>query len=200
MTYKHITFLGGGNMAEAVLAGLLKTGHPTTKVTVCEVMDERARYVHHTYHVPVTADAASAASNADVLIIAVKPNHVEQVMRDVASQVEARNALVLSVAAGVRVDDISLWLGEHDGYKPRVVRCMPNTPALVGCGAAGVYAGAVVNQDGRDTVEEILKAVSKVVRWVDDENLLDAVTAVSGSGPAYFFLLMEAMCTIYAAY
>lgn len=180
-------------MAEAVLAGLVRAGHPLTQLIVSEVIPARRDYLASTYNVQVTEDNSVAAAKADLIVLAVKPNHVPQVLRGVCSVIKQRQSTLLSVAAGVRVPDMCKWLGQCDGYMPHVVRCMPNTPALVACGAAGVYAGEQVTTESRELVETVLRAVSNVVCWVEREDLLDAVTAVSGSGPAYFFLLMECM-------
>jgi len=198
MEHKRIAFLGGGNMAEAVLAGLLRAGHPPSSIIVSEILPSRADYLISRYHVPVTSCNSEAASNAPFLVLAVKPLYVPQVLREVCDAVRQNNATVLSIAAGVRVSDMRRWLGGSQeegekGYVPKVVRCMPNTPALVACGATGVYAGEGVGEEGKRDVEMVLKEVSQVVEWVKEEKLLDAVTAVSGSGPAYFFMLMEQM-------
>ena len=193
---KHIAFLGGGNMAEAVLAGLIRRNHPPHLITVSEILPARRDHLYSKYHIPVTSDNVLAASRAHILVLAVKPHHVPEVLKQVAEKVHQRNAVVISIAAGVRIHDMQRWLGETEEFKytPRVIRCMPNTPALIACGAVGVYADPErIGEEARLDVESVLRAVSQVVCWVRDESELDAVTAVSGSGPAYFFWLMEAM-------
>jgi pyrroline-5-carboxylate reductase len=198
----NIAFIGGGNMAEAIIAGLIHTGHPLERLTVSEPMAARREYLIGRY--PSLASRISennmkATNNANVVVLAVKPSIVPVVLNELRDQLFATGAVVLSIAAGVRLVDMTRWLTETatsekmKQWQPPVVRCMPNTPALVGHGAAGVYASAAVNAQQRASVANVLNAVSETVCWVDSEDQIDAVTAVSGSGPAYFFLLLEAM-------
>lgn len=180
-----ITFIGGGNMAIALIGGMLKRGYAATDITVAEPLDTQRARLTAEFAVNVEESAAEAL-HADVIVLAVKP----QVMRQVLSAWPALDAgaCVLSIAAGIRARDISRWLRGHGA----VVRAMPNTPALVGAGIAGLYALPGASAAQRHQAESILAAVGDVV-WVDDEGLIDAVTAISGSGPAYVFLLIEAM-------
>ncbi|KAI9592308.1 pyrroline-5-carboxylate reductase, partial [Syncephalis fuscata] len=198
----RIAFIGGGNMAEAIIAGLLHTGHPIDRLNVSEPMAARRDYLIQRYPAlapRITDDNSKAANDANVVVLAVKPSVVPIVLDGLREQLFATGAVILSIAAGVRLSDMTRWLTEtasHDDLKswqPPIVRCMPNTPALVGHGAAGVYANPAVSPKQRASVANVLDAVSETVCWVDTESQIDAVTAVSGSGPAYFFLLLEAM-------
>lgn len=185
-----IAFIGAGNMAEAILGGLYASGHPSSRLRFSEPFEARRNYMKSKYpEVYSTADNNDAIQGANVIILAVKP----QVLRTVVQGLDlaGRQVLVISIAAGIRTGDILRWL-DAAGNVP-LIRCMPNTPALIGEGAVGLYPTASVNDTHKKTAEDIMRAVSKQVAWVDNEALIDTVTAVSGSGPAYFFLIMEAM-------
>jgi len=177
-----IAFLGGGNMANALVGGLLARGFPAEAISVIELQaPARERLAAHRVHVSAAPDAATEA--AELLVLAVKP----QDMRAALGQLPpVMDKLVVSIAAGVRLQALSRWLSGHR----RLVRCMPNTPALIGAGIAALYALPEVAADERRKAESVLEAVGEVV-WVDDERLLDPVTAVSGSGPAYVFWFIE---------
>ena len=180
-----VGFIGGGNMAEAMIGGMLKQGFASADIQVTEPNAERRVYLADQFGTPVEA-AAVATLAVDVLVLAVKP----QILREVLTGLPklAPDTCVLSIAAGARAGDIARWLAGHAA----VVRAMPNTPALVGAGIAGLYALAGVSAVQRQRVEQVLQAVGQVV-WVEDEAQIDAVTAISGSGPAYVFLFVEAM-------
>ncbi|KAJ1833729.1 hypothetical protein IWW55_000468 [Coemansia sp. RSA 2706] len=195
-----ITFIGGGNMCEAILSGLLKTGHPTSHVRVSEPFDQRRDYLRKTYGIDVfesNVDAitgkqgaeVSQGVNVDVVVLAVKPQVVGDVVRGVADALAAATPVVISIVAGVTVPDLARWTNSA----VPLVRLMPNTPALVGEGAAGMYADAAVTAEQRRQTEYVVSNIAKEYVWVDSESGIDAVTAVSGSGPAYFFLIIEAM-------
>lgn len=183
-----LTFIGGGNMAGSIIGGLLAAGIDARRITVSDPSSESLDRVRQLGEVNTTQDNATAVAGADVVILAVKP----QVMRDIAEALvpalQQRQPMVISIAAGIRSASLSQWLG---GNCP-VVRCMPNTPALLASGATALHADQQVSEDQRQLAEAILQAVGLSV-WVEQESELDVVTAVSGSGPAYFFLLMEAM-------
>ena len=181
----HITFIGGGNMATALIGGLLKNGFGADALSVVEIDREARARLERELRVRTHAEAAGAAG-ADCVVLAVKP----QVMREVAHGIKehVRGALVISIAAGVRASDISRWLGGH----ARIVRAMPNTPALVLEGMTGLYAAPGATAEDRDHAERILEAAGRTV-WVSDETAIDAVTAISGSGPAYVFYFIEAL-------
>ena len=179
-----ITFLGGGNMARALIGGLVAKGYPPQAISVIEVAPAaRERLAaEHGVHASSAPDAATAA--ADVIVLAVKPQDMRAALAGLPRDIERK--LVISIAAGVRVAALSRWL---DGHR-KLVRCMPNTPALIGSGIAALYALPEVSAAERGAAQAILGAVGDVV-WVDDERLLDPVTAVSGSGPAYVYWFIE---------
>lgn len=181
-----IGFIGGGNMASAIIGGLIQQGHPTSALQVVEPWDEqRARLTQQFPGMAVAPAAGDALKACDLVVWAVKP----QTFKDaaVATQAFTANALHLSVAAGITSDSIAQWLGSE-----RIVRAMPNTPALVGLGMTGLFARAAASAVDRQLVETVVKTTGDFV-WVDAEKQLDAVTAISGSGPAYVFYFLEAM-------
>jgi pyrroline-5-carboxylate reductase len=180
-----IAFVGGGQMAASLIGGLLASGHPEARVRVAEPDAGRADLLRREFGVTVSARGADVTAGADALVLAVKP----QVMRQAVSGLApGASTTVVSIAAGVRIDSLRRWLG---GAAP-IVRCMPNTPALLRCGVTGLHAPAGTPAAARALAEKILRAVGEVC-WIADEAQLDAVTALSGSGPAYFFLLAEAL-------
>ena len=182
----YISFIGGGNMARALVSGLLHSQHPAERLCVADPHAE-AREAFAAQGVCALSDNAQAVAQADVIVLAVKPQSLAAVAQALAPSLRAEQ-LVISIAAGVRLDTLRRWLGGHE----RIVRAMPNTPALVQAGATGLYAAPNVSAEERAQAESLLRAVGVCV-WVDSEALLDAVTALSGSGPAYAFLVMEAM-------
>lgn len=182
----NIAFIGGGNMSSSLVGGLVAGGADPGCIVVSEPDPDRRSLIGERFGVRVTDDNRAAAEGARGIVLAVKP----QVARDVAWSLAPASGetLFLSVIAGIRIDDLRRWLGSES----TVARAMPNTPALLRCGVSGLYADASVDEESRDLAEKIMRAVGAVV-WVNEESLLDPVTALSGSGPAYFFLLMEAM-------
>jgi pyrroline-5-carboxylate reductase len=181
-----ITFVGGGNMAAALIGGLIGKGHAAAGIAVIEPQAEARARLAAQFGVACADSVAAAAALGDVVVLAVKPQH----MRSAAAALRPRLAheLVISIAAGIRLDDLSRWLG---GYAT-LVRCMPNTPALIGAGISGLYASAAVGADQHALAETILGAVGTTL-WVPQENLLDPVTAISGSGPGYVLYFIEAL-------
>ena len=188
MNTRTIGFIGGGNMATSLMSGLIASGHSPQQIWVSDTSSTVLQAHRDNLKVNVSADNVKVVQEVDVVVLAVKP----QVLRDVASQIapaiQQKNSLVVSIAAGISQTSLALWLGSNVA----IVRCMPNTPALVLTGATALHANANVNEEQKDMAENILRAVGLSL-WVEDESQLDAVTAVSGSGPAYFFLMMEAM-------
>ena len=180
-----VSFIGGGNMAAAIIGGLVANGASPTDIEVVEINADARAQLAARFGVVTHTDLAQARLHP-LVVLAVKP----QTLPEVAAALSTRLAgqLVVSIAAGVRVADLSRWLGGH----ARIVRAMPNTPALVQAGVAGLYAAPEVGADARSQAESVLRAVGGVV-WVDDEPQLDAVTAVSGSGPAYVFYFIESL-------
>jgi pyrroline-5-carboxylate reductase len=183
----RITLVGGGNMARGLIGGLLRRGVPPAHITVAEPAAEARAALDREFGVHVTDDNLSASANAQVVVLAVKPQHMAAVARALAPALVHR-PLVISVAAGIRAADLSRWLGTG----VPVVRAMPNRPALTGAGATGLYAEAAVAAAQRERAALVLEATGLCV-WVDSEAGLDTVTALSGSGPAYFFRLAELM-------
>jgi pyrroline-5-carboxylate reductase len=188
----NIAFLGGGNMAGALLGGLLRTGVTTaTQVQVVEVNPGRCAQLHKQFGVTTAAEPSAALSAVEVVVLAVKPQQMRAACAALAPHLAA--PLILSVAAGVRAADLARWLGTQ-----RIVRAMPNTPALIGCGITGLVALPAVSAAQRDAAARIVQAVGQAV-WLDAETQLDAVTALSGSGPAYVFYFIEALLEAGAA-
>lgn len=188
MNTHKIGFIGGGNMARSLLSGLIASGHAPQLLWVSDVNEDTLAALSGELKVNTTNDNHALLEVAEVLVLAVKPQMMEAVARQVAPLLTKHHPLVISIAAGVSQTSLSDWLGASAA----IVRCMPNTPALVLTGATALYANPNVNAVQRDLAENIMRAVGLAL-WVSDEGQLDAVTAVSGSGPAYFFLLMEAM-------
>ena len=180
----NISFIGGGNMAQALIGGLIARGLPPTRITVSDPV-EQVRDLLKEKDVHVTEDNLAAIAQADIVVFAVKPQVLAQVLRPLYGQFDDK--LVISIVAGAEIATISELLGTE-----RVVRVMPNTPALVQTGAHGSYATEQVNSTDRELASQVLAATGLTI-WVNSEAQIDAVTAVSGSGPAYFFYLMESM-------
>ncbi|MES9958334.1 MAG: pyrroline-5-carboxylate reductase [Sedimenticola sp.] len=187
-TSNTIAFIGGGNMAASLIGGLVADGYDPKHITVSDPDSDKLARLAARFAIRSAADNSSAVERADVLILAVKPQALKTVAHDLVPLVQKVRPLVISIAAGVREQEIQSWLG---GGLP-LVRTMPNTPAMIQAGATVLHAGEGVSQEQRDLAESILRAVG-LTQWVDDEQKMDAVTALSGSGPAYFFLVMEAM-------
>lgn len=181
----NICFIGGGNMATALIGGMIKRGYAPGRIRVVEInADARAR-LHAEFSIRAESGVVEAVSHSDVVVLAVKPQQLREVAREIAPALKGQ--LIISIAAGIRVDDMARWLGTQN-----IVRAMPNTPALVRCGMTGLYALPAVTQAMRDHADHILSAVGHTL-WLQDEAMMDGVTAISGSGPAYVFYFIEAM-------
>jgi pyrroline-5-carboxylate reductase len=185
---QSVSFIGGGNMGAALIRGLIAKGLPPASITVGEPLAERRDTLAREFGVRVTGDNREATRDADVVVLAVKPQDMAATVQSFAALIRPRAPLVLSIAAGIRVEDIQRWCGTG----VPVVRAMPNRPALNGAGATAIYAPPGLADANRDLAEQVLGASGTTV-WVRDEHSLDVVTALSGSGPAYFFLLAELM-------
>jgi pyrroline-5-carboxylate reductase len=185
---QSIVFVGGGNMATALISGLRAADTAGGAITVIEPDADKRAALTADYVVRTLAQATTDTLAADVLVLAVKPQIIAAVAHELAGQLGAAKPLVISIAAGVPLAGLKQWLGPDLAY----IRCMPNTPALIGAGATALYAEDSVNADQRELAERML-ATAGITAWVDSEAALDAVTATSGSGPAYFFAFMEAM-------
>jgi pyrroline-5-carboxylate reductase len=183
-----ITFLGGGNMANALIGGLLRQGFAAADIKVIELLAENREKLVAEFGIEGFERPSAAALACDALVLAVKPQQMHEALAPLAGLL--RSQLVVSIAAGTRLADISRWLDGHT----RLVRTMPNTPALIGAGVTGLHAHPSVDGQGRGQAEKILGAVGKTL-WIEDEAMMDAVTAVSGSGPAYVFYFIEALAS-----
>ncbi|CAM3605056.1 pyrroline-5-carboxylate reductase [Halomonas sp. FME1] len=183
-----ITFIGAGNMASAIIGGLIDSGAAPSTITATAPHEKELATLAKRLGIHTTTDNNAAVADADVVVLAVKPQIMRSVCENLRDSVQRQQPLVISIAAGLDAGTIDRWLGDHNA----MVRCMPNTPSLVGYGASGLYANAKVSDAQRDVATQLMEAVG-IVEWVEEEVLLDAVTAVSGSAPAYFFLMFEAM-------
>ncbi len=179
----NISFIGGGNMARAIIGGLKNNSFDMKAITVIEPDAEKRTQLATEFNVQVSADYADAA---DVIVLAVKPQQLQEVCRQLSPLLHSQ--LIISIAAGIRSADISRWLNAYQA----IVRVMPNTPAQIQAGVSALYAMKNVSQIQRDQATTILAAVGQTL-WLDDEAKMDAVTAISGSGPAYVFYMIEAL-------
>jgi len=183
-----IVFIGGGNMARSLIGGLVARGGDASMVRVVDPNADSRDALARDFGVRVHADPAEAVDGAAAWVLATKPQVLRGVCESLADAAQASQPLVLSIAAGITATQLDRWLGGDVA----VVRTMPNTPALLGAGVTGLYANARVDDAGRARAQALLESAGATV-WIDDEARMDAVTAVSGSGPAYIFLLAEAM-------
>lgn len=188
MQHPTIAMIGAGNMGASLIGGLIQNGHPSEKIIATDMSAEKLAMLHETFHIRTATNNNEAIQSADVIVFAIKPQGFESVAVSAKDTVRERRRLIVSIAAGIREASIQEWLGGEQA----IVRAMPNTPALIGAGAAALYANAFVTETERNLAESILRAVGIAV-WLTDETMMDTVTALSGSGPAYFFLFMEAM-------
>lgn len=188
MTDYSIAFIGGGNMARSLIGGLTADGVDPRRIRVSDVDAGQLARLREQYHVATFTSNVDAVRGADVILLAVKPQVARGVLIELGSVLEKSQPLVISIVAGLREADLQRWLG----YEAAIVRTMPNTPALVQCGATALHANATVSEVQRTVAESILRAVGLAL-WIEDEAHMDTVTALSGSGPAYFFLVMELM-------
>lgn len=181
-----ITFIGGGNMAHSLIGGLIEGGSPAKNIRVADPDLEQRQLLEGKFGITSYNDSVAALTGADVVLLAVKPQVMGQVVRELASYLEEEKPLIISIAAGIEEDTLRQWLWSDAA----IVRTMPNTPALVQSGATALYANKFVSKDQHSLAESIMRSVG-ITLWIEDEQQMDAVTALSGSGPAYFFLLME---------
>lgn len=184
----NISFIGGGNMAGSLIGGLIGGGAGPANIWVSDPDREQTARLVERYGIHGSDNNEQVAARGGVVVFAVKPQILPNVARELAPIITSKQPLVISIAAGVREPDLARWLGLNTA----IVRAMPNTPALVQSGATVLYANARVTAAQRDRAESIMRAVGLTL-WLDDETLMDAVTALSGSGPAYFFLVMEVL-------
>tara|TARA_B100000446_G_scaffold128697_1_gene120624 strand:+ start:2780 stop:3622 length:843 start_codon:yes stop_codon:yes gene_type:complete len=186
----NICFIGGGNMATSLIGGLIAQGHPADSISVSDPNESQRSELEQQFSIKTFSDCAQAMENADIVVLAVKPQIMKTVASDVAiaGKQSAKQPLFVSIAAGINLFSLQTWLGQEQA----IVRCMPNTPSLIQLGASGLFANEHTSIVQKNLAETVLKAAG-IVQWVQSEAEIDAVTAVSGSGPAYYFLLMEAM-------
>ncbi|MFT6791746.1 MAG: pyrroline-5-carboxylate reductase [Cellvibrionaceae bacterium] len=182
-----IAFIGAGNMAKSLIGGLINQGYDAAKIIASDPNSNALAALRETYNVVTRDDNLQACAEANTIVLAVKPQVIKSVAQNLRPGLD-RQSLIISIAAGVNSDQLGGWLGDDLA----IVRCMPNTPALVGMGASGLYANPLVDREQKQMAEKLFNAVGNCI-WLNNEKLIDVVTAVSGSGPAYFFLLMEAM-------
>lgn len=183
-----LAFIGAGNMARSLIGGLVNNGFPAQSIQVADHNAEALQSLAALYPVQTFTDNNAAIADADVVVLAVKPQQLQKVVRDMAPHWQ-KDKLMVSIAAGIRLDDLDRWLGVDNAA---IVRAMPNTPSLVQAGATALCANTHASNEQHELAESILRAVGLAL-WVKDEQQMDAVTALSGSGPAYFFLVIEAM-------
>ena len=189
MINHKVGLIGGGNMARAIAGGLLRGGMHATDILIAEPRPDQCEVLRQElYGAMVTDNNVTVGSESETLVFAVKPQILKGVCQDLATTVQRHKPLIISIAAGPRIEDIDEWLGGA----MRIVRVMPNQPALIDQGISALFANEVTDDSGRDLAEKIMSAVGQVV-WLDSESLMDAVTAVSGTGPAYLYLLIDIM-------
>ena len=190
-TDQSIAFIGAGNMASSIFGGLIEDGWPKNKIWATARSEATLEKVKNQYGVQVTPDNHQAVRQSEIVVLCVKPQMMKAVLQDLAPTLKEAKPLLISVAAGINLDSLQTWAGSH----LPIVRCMPNTPALLRCGVSGLFANELANAEQKAVTDTIFKAVGMAL-WVDNENLIDSVIAVSGSGPAYYFLFMEAMTEV----
>lgn len=183
-----IAIIGAGNMGSALIRGLLKQHYPANQLWACDPSAEKRHFLQNKLAISVTPSNEEAAQQAEALIFAVKPQTLETVATNLAPLIQKKKPLIISIVTGIREERLQDWLG---GQVP-IVRAMPNTPALIGCGATALYANRFTSPNQTKLADHLLRTVGTTI-WLEDEKQMDAVTALSGSGPAYFFLLIEAL-------
>jgi pyrroline-5-carboxylate reductase len=188
MNTQKIGFIGGGNMASSLISGLIASGHSPQDLWVSDINQDALKVLAKNLNVNTSTNNDEIINAVDVVVLAVKPQILSTVAKNATASIQQKQPLVVSIAAGISQQSLSQWLGNNIA----IVRCMPNTPALVLTGATALHANAQVTAEQHDLAENIMRSVG-IALWVNDESELDVVTAVSGSGPAYYFLLMEAM-------
>jgi pyrroline-5-carboxylate reductase len=186
--YPFLGFIGAGNMAHCLISGLIANGYPTKHIWASDPNQEKLDLLQHQFGIHISTDNKSVADQAQILLFAVKPQSLKEAAKNLQPIIAKNHSLVISIAAGVTEKALSEWLEKDIA----IVRCMPNVAAFVGSGATGMYANNFVTTVQRDLAESIMRAVG-ITLWVNDEKLIDTIAALSGSGPAYFFLVIEAL-------
>lgn len=188
MSHPVIAIIGAGNMGSSLISGLISAGHPREALWATDPSKEKLEEIKKKFGIHVATENTQAVEKANVVILAVKPQMFHTLLAELKNSLQTIKPLIISIAAGIQITGMQQDIGDQLA----IVRAMPNTPALIGCGATALYANQHVTHDQRNLAETILRAVGIVV-WVASEHLMDTVTALSGSGPAYFFLVMEAL-------
>lgn len=189
MLHKKITFIGAGNMAGSIISGLIKSGYPADCICASEPIVSNTQKLAEQFSIHASQDNVASADWAEVIVLSVKPQIMADVCQAIANQgIDFSNKLVISIAAGISVQRLQFLLGENT----QIIRTMPNTPCLLQKGMTGLFASEQVSQEYKTFAGELMSAVGEIV-WVKEESMINAVTAASGSSPAYFFLFMEAM-------
>lgn len=185
---KAITIIGAGNMGTSLLGGLISKQYDPKKITLTSTSADKLKQIHNKFGVQTSTNNITSITTADIVIFAIKPQIFSKVALELTTAVQQKKPLIISVATGITESSIQQWLG--GGIS--IIRSMPNTPVVIGCGATALFANNYVTQNQKQWADSILSAVG-ITLWLDQENLIDVVTALSGSGPAYFFLIMEAL-------
>ncbi|MDA8562108.1 pyrroline-5-carboxylate reductase [Gammaproteobacteria bacterium] len=190
MNRKKISIIGAGNMGACIISGLIKSGYPEKNLWVSNPSKIKLNKLHEKYNelINVTTSNTEAVNNSDIILLTVKPITIPSVLKEISILLKDRKKLIISVAAGVSEKSIEHFIK----FPTPIIKAMPNIPSIIGCGATGLYANSNVSDDDKNLCETIFRTFGVIV-WVDQENLIDAITAVSGCGPAYFFLVMEAI-------
>ncbi len=188
MKNSRITFIGCGNMGRSLIGGLIANGLPENSITGTDINAEQRQTTASQYNIEMLEDNQQAIKDVDVVVLAVKPQSMEDTLKPIKETLSQKKPLLISVAAGIKLSDLGRWAGEDLA----IVRVMPNTPALIQAGATALYANKNTSSAQCDLAETIMRSVGLAL-WLDDETLMDTVTALSGSGPAYYFLIMEVM-------
>ncbi|OGT47048.1 MAG: pyrroline-5-carboxylate reductase [Gammaproteobacteria bacterium RIFCSPHIGHO2_12_FULL_41_20] len=188
MTTPTIAIIGTGNMGHCIINGLIANGHPYEKLWASDPSIEKLEQMQKKFRIMLTTDNKEAIRHADIVILAIKPQVFLDVLKEIRALLNTSHPLIISIAAGIKTTTIQRYLENH----PAIVRCMPNVAAFISCGATGLYANPHVSTKQRDMAESIMRALGMIV-WLEQESHMDIVTALSGSGPAYFFLIMECL-------
>jgi len=188
MKNSSVTFIGCGNMGQSLIGGLIANGLSVNSITGTDLNAEQRQATASQYNIEVLEDNQQAIKDADVVVLAVKPQSMQDALESIKAPLSLEKPLLISIAAGIKLSDLGKWAGKDLA----IVRAMPNTPALIQAGATALFANKYTSNTQRDLAETIMRSVGLAL-WLKDENLMDAVTALSGSGPAYYFLIMEVM-------
>lgn len=187
-TIPVIAIIGAGNMGSSLIGGLINNHHPSDKLWATDSDEAKLAHLAHAFNIHTTTNNVAAVEAADVVLFAIKPQLIANIVTQLADTLRQRRPLIISIVAGIREKSLQQWIGSQIA----IVRAMPNSPALIGCGATALYANPHTSVNERNMAESILRSVGIVV-WLTDEKLMDVVTSLSGNGPAYFFLMMEAL-------